>query len=62
MALSNLLVYDGALQCSSEIVANSQLKVEISPNAEQWILQMFNLEPYKAALFVDTSKVRTKFT
>ena len=57
MALSNLLVYNGVIQCGSDTVANGRLKLNASPSTNRWIQQVFDEDPYKAAVFVDTSKV-----
>ncbi|KAJ8311783.1 hypothetical protein KUTeg_010664 [Tegillarca granosa] len=63
MSLSNKLVYNGALQCGSDKVANGQLHLSHSDQTEKiykdkpWIKDLFMSEPYKAAILLDTDKV-----
>lgn len=57
MALSNLLVYNGVLQCGSDSVANSQLQIDTSQITEPWMLDL--LQNDRAVVFLDTSKVNS---
>ena len=57
MALSNLLVYDGALKCGSDSVAEGQIDVDVGQNEDQWLQQVFRKDPYSAAVFINTSQV-----
>ncbi|XP_063396497.1 DNA replication ATP-dependent helicase/nuclease DNA2-like isoform X1 [Mytilus trossulus] len=58
MALSNVLVYDGLLQCGCDAVASGQLEMDTDHISEIWLNQVFKGTPYKATIFIDTSEVQ----
>ncbi|CAG2225527.1 DNA2 [Mytilus edulis] len=58
MALSNVLVYDGLLQCGCDAVASGQLQMDTDHISEIWLNQVFKDTPYKATIFIDTSGVQ----
>ncbi|KAK3084107.1 hypothetical protein FSP39_008260 [Pinctada imbricata] len=64
MYLSNTLVYNGALRCGSDEVANHRL---IFPDPqcvakvldeEPWLAPVLGVEPYKAAVFINTEHIQ----
>lgn len=64
MSLSNMLVYEGKLECGSEKVSNAtvnlpnlkKLKLELADASKTWLKEV--LEPDKPVCFLNTEKVK----
>ncbi|GFQ74029.1 hypothetical protein TNCT_473341 [Trichonephila clavata] len=62
MRFCNELTYNGALQCGSETVAQSVLKLDISSirnSTPGWVLQALQVDLQKSVIFINTEKVNS---